>query len=1024
MKLLLRLIIMIMLPVANGWAQGVQITNLSGTTAAYGTYNVSVTGGGSFLTGGGDPCIGSSQYWCGASGPGWYTYTVDKPVTSFTVHTWGVNGGPMDGGEYYQLYVNGTLRTLVPGDVTLYSECAPGGGPMYISTGTMMGPTPSSGNYNGSDQTMFNSVSKCGPVTSFELWCNGTLSGVAYVVYMDTVKSTSCFNAENNHPCQNDTLKLYGQGDSTGATYWWTGPGGFTSTMQDPFIFPALLADSGVYTAIKTFGGFKDTATTDVVIRPLPVVKAGSNSPICSGGTLVLTATVDSLDDLFTWTGPNGFTSSFQNPSITSIPVRDGGIYKINTSLNGCYDSDFVKVVVDSTPAIPAVGSNSPLCSQTSTLLLNSGDVTPGVSYRWAGPSGFTSTMENPFITGVYTGATGTYTVTAFIVYQSITCADSNTVTVAIDSTPYLPVLTSNSPLCSGNSLNLTATSTAGVGYSWTGPNSFSSTLQNPSINPATTFATGTYTVTAESTYVSLVPAYTLTCTSNAANIAVVVDSTPVKPVASTNSPGFPGVSICAGDTLKLFSSDATAGVAFIWIGPNSFLSTIQNPVIVPVPAAATGVYTVTASLVYTTPMLTCSAATIVTVSITPTPPLTATSNSMVCSGDSLFLQAASVPGATFSWTGPYTFMSTLQNPTRIPAITEYAGIYQVVAMLSGCPSATVNDTVVIHQTPPAPWVKWLTYCQYYPPSPLQAFGDSITWYNSSILPATANHTPPIPSTTTVGQTFYFATQTVAGCTSAVDSILVSVFPKPVISVSASVSVCPRDSTIITVTDTDPLAYYHWFPSLYLSDTSSRQVVTRAENNTHYMVVASNQYGCTDTGRVSVTVNSGAVLTMSDSITLHPGEKYQLNPQTNCTSFNWFPSAGLDNPYASNPIAAPQVSTKYIVNATTESGCAIVDSIVINVDPQTLLALPNAFTPGTGSNNEFKVIKQGIAQLNSFNIFDRWGQLLFSTNDIDKGWDGTYKGVPQPFGVYVYEINAVTSAGRPFVKKGNVTLVR
>jgi gliding motility-associated-like protein len=835
-----------------------------------------------------------------------------------------------------------------------------------------------------------------------------------------------CFSASSNIPCLNDTLYLIGTGDTTGATFDWSGPMGYTGTGESTYRFPLAMADTGIYRLIKTVGTHHDTTYTDVKIKPIPVVTAGVNT-ICSGDVLLLTATPDSLGETFAWTGPNGFISVLQNPSIPGAPVMDAGLYRVITTWNGCVDTGFVIAKIDSTPAVPSVVTPLPVCSQAGIVFLTSGDATPGVSYKWKGPNGYTSTLENPVLFGLPTAATGVYTVTAFIVYTGpdLICSDSNTVNVVVDSTPITAVLTSNSPICSGNALNLTATSSTGALYSWIGPDAFSTTVQNPTINPVTTAATGIYTVTATSVYISIVPAYTLTCTSNPlATINVVVDSTPVAPTVSSNSPGFPGISICQGDTLKLYGSDASGHVAFIWTGPNSFLSTIDNPIITPVSPAATGVYTATAEFIYTMPALTCSAASTTYVSITPTPPLTASSNSPVCSSDTLFLLANSDPGAAYFWSGPYTFSSTLQNPSRLSARTEYSGIYQVYAIVRGCPTLTINDTVIINQTPPAPWVKWLTYCQYYPPSPLQAFGDNVTWYTTSVLPATSSKVPPIPATDNVGQTFYFASQTEKGCTSAIDSILVSVYPKPVISVSASVGICPHDSAIIKVTNTDPLAYYHWFPPLYLNDTSSGTVVTFAENDINYLVVASNQYGCTDTARVSVKVNSGAVLTMPDSITLHPGQVYQISPQTNCDYFSWFPSAGLDNPYGSNPIANPLVSTKYIVNATTEAGCKIVDSIVITVDPQTLLALPNAFTPGTGPNSEFKIIKEGIATLNSFNIFDRWGILVFSTSNIDKGWDGTYKGVPQPFDVYVYEINAVTSAGKPFIKKGNVTLIR
>ncbi len=97
------------------------------------------------------------------------------------------------------------------------------------------------------------------------------------------------------------------------------------------------------------------------------------------------------------------------------------------------------------------------------------------------------------------------------------------------------------------------------------------------------------------------------------------------------------------------------------------------------------------------------------------------------------------------------------------------------------------------------------------------------------------------------------------------------------------------------------------------------------------------------------------------------------------------------------------VSTEYFVHASTEWGCSTTDSMKVYVDPTTLLALPNGFTPGNGPNNEFKIIKEGIATLKYFRIFNRWGNKVFETKDIEKGWDGTYKGqLPQPLVVYMY----------------------
>jgi gliding motility-associated-like protein len=163
---------------------------------------------------------------------------------------------------------------------------------------------------------------------------------------------------------------------------------------------------------------------------------------------------------------------------------------------------------------------------------------------------------------------------------------------------------------------------------------------------------------------------------------------------------------------------------------------------------------------------------------------------------------------------------------------------------------------------------------------------------------------------------------------------------------------------------------------------------------------------------------------LGPSVILYPGESYQFNPQTNCTNISWFPPAGLTDPYIFNPVATPEISTIYVATGSTADGCTITDSLSITVNTEAVFGVPNAFTPGTGANNLFKVLKRGDATLKYFRVYDRWGILVFETTDIDKGWDGMYKSVPQPLGVYVYDIEAVTNGGRVFHKTGNVTLLR
>jgi gliding motility-associated-like protein len=108
----------------------------------------------------------------------------------------------------------------------------------------------------------------------------------------------------------------------------------------------------------------------------------------------------------------------------------------------------------------------------------------------------------------------------------------------------------------------------------------------------------------------------------------------------------------------------------------------------------------------------------------------------------------------------------------------------------------------------------------------------------------------------------------------------------------------------------------------------------------------------------------------------------------------------------------------------TEHGCKVHDSINVIVDESTIITVPNAFSPGDNVNGEFKIIKRGIATLNYFRIFNRWGNLIFETTNIVEGWKGDYNGVPQQVGVYVYVIEATTNTGKIIQKQGNVTLLR
>ncbi len=262
------------------------------------------------------------------------------------------------------------------------------------------------------------------------------------------------------------------------------------------------------------------------------------------------------------------------------------------------------------------------------------------------------------------------------------------------------------------------------------------------------------------------------------------------------------------------------------------------------------------------------------------------------------------------------------------------------------------------------------------------------------------------------------------------DSMLIYVHPSKFDSIIGSVNLCPGDSAqLISLFDSTGIndsvvATYVWQPSLYLSDPTSSSPWAYAVTTTNYQLVATSTYGCRDTNFVTVKVYPAAIVDLGDSVTLYPGESYQISPQTNCVNFTWYPPLGLNETNISNPVATPEVHTKYYVTASTEDGCSTYDSLVIRVDPGEYINIPNAFTPGASINNKFMVLKRGLVGINYFRVFDRWGAKVFETTNIDDGWDGTFNGKPQPFGVYVYEVEAVATNGKIYDRMGNVTLIR
>jgi len=209
------------------------------------------------------------------------------------------------------------------------------------------------------------------------------------------------------------------------------------------------------------------------------------------------------------------------------------------------------------------------------------------------------------------------------------------------------------------------------------------------------------------------------------------------------------------------------------------------------------------------------------------------------------------------------------------------------------------------------------------------------------------------------------------------------------------------------------------------------QATTTAITSLTYILSVQNA-GCpnilNDTFQVNVlppiVVNAG------NDTSIVVGQPLQLNATSNLQGvyFVWSPDLGLSNPNIPNPVAtlgADPDTVRYLVKAVSEFGCFGQASILVKVF-KTLpdIFVPNAFTPGLSINRIFRPIPVGIASMQYFRIYNRWGQLIYSTSRMGEGWDGTLNGKPQDTGSYVWMVQGIDYTGKVIFKKGTMTLIR
>lgn len=200
--------------------------------------------------------------------------------------------------------------------------------------------------------------------------------------------------------------------------------------------------------------------------------------------------------------------------------------------------------------------------------------------------------------------------------------------------------------------------------------------------------------------------------------------------------------------------------------------------------------------------------------------------------------------------------------------------------------------------------------------------------------------------------------------------------------------------------------------------------------NGDYQIIIENVQGCQQ--QLITTIQAPTInLELSGKVKLLLGDSLQLNPLlSNAVNavINWSPSTGLSCTDCLNPIIKPIQSTNYKLSVTTQAGCMLEKEILVRINDQLNLFVPNIFSPnGDGQNDQLSIFAGlGIAQIEAFQVFDRWGALIYQANQVAEviHWDGTVNGQAASSGTYIWALQLLKDNGKQVFKQGTVNLVR
>jgi gliding motility-associated-like protein len=257
------------------------------------------------------------------------------------------------------------------------------------------------------------------------------------------------------------------------------------------------------------------------------------------------------------------------------------------------------------------------------------------------------------------------------------------------------------------------------------------------------------------------------------------------------------------------------------------------------------------------------------------------------------------------------------------------------------------------------------------------------------------------------------------------DTVRITVNPKPIVDAGPDLSICFGDTVYLNGMGAFD---YEWSPPDFLDNANIPGATSIPDTTITYVLEGTTAEGCVDYDTMTITVNPLPVVDAGPDWTIdlvqNEFAEFDVLAPT-AISWNWSPTDGLSNPSIGDPDGQPEQSTTYIVAVTDANGCINYDTVFVEVLNEFTIIIPDAFTPnGDGLNDVFHPVVIGLVEFLDVSIYNRWGELVYYSQDLNSGWDGTYQGKEQELATYVVVVRILDTKGNPAKSAGTTTIIR